>query len=64
MANEKKVEKRPRGRPPGRKFSHIAHIPFEPEAWERLRAAAEVEGKSAAEIIRNLVDRYLKRQGR
>ena len=42
----------------------MARVPMRPETWERLSEAAEAEGKSAAEIIRGLVDRYLKRRGR
>lgn len=59
MANE---IKRPRGRPAGREFTHMARVPMKPETWERLQSVAGEQNKSAAQVVRELIDRYLKRQ--
>lgn len=58
MANEKK----PRGRPAGRKFTHHFRVPMEPAMRDELAEAAEAEGKPAAEIVRGLIAKWLRRR--
>lgn len=58
MANEKK----PRGRPAGREFTHHLRVPVSEDMREKLFAATEADGKSAAEIVRELIDRFLRRR--
>lgn len=59
MANEKK----PHGRPAGRRFTHHLRVPVEPTMRDELAAAAEAEGKPAAEIVRELIAKWLRRRG-
>lgn len=61
MANENKDEKRPVGRPKGRQFTHHFRVPMTPEMREELLATAMAESKSAAGIVRDLIERYLRR---
>lgn len=58
---KKKSGKRKLGRPPGRKFTHGTRIMMEPEKWERLCSLAAEQGRPTSDIIRELIDRYLKR---
>ena len=57
-----KTSKKPRGRPPGRTYEHLARIPMKVEMWEQLGEAAEQEDTSASEIVRRLVEQYLRRR--
>lgn len=58
MANETRKP----GRPAGRKFTHHFRVPMEPAMRDELQAAAEKEGRSAAEIVRELITRFLSRK--
>jgi len=57
MANEKRGP----GRPAGREFTHQMRVPMRPADFEKLSDLAAAEGKSVAEIVRTLIDRYLRR---
>ena len=57
------IKKKPRiGRPPGREYTHIVRVPMRPETWAALCDVANEDDKGVAELIRELVDRYLKRR--
>ena len=64
MAKEKNDQKRGRGRPPGRDYTHIARIPLRPETWQDLSEVAEEAGESAAARVRRLIDEDLKKADR
>jgi hypothetical protein len=58
----KKVPKK-NGRPKGSgnaELTHIARIPMKPETWQALGKAAAREERSASDIVREQVDKYLK----
>lgn len=55
-------EKKPRGRPAGREFTHRMPVMMKPETFEQLQHAAAEEGRSAADVVRELIDRWLKRR--
>ena len=52
-----------RGRPPGERYDKRAQIKFEAKQWAAFERLAKQEGRSMSAIIRELVDRYLKRKG-
>lgn len=62
MAIEKRGRGRPKGSGTGGEFTHQARVPMKPETWERLQAEAAKDSRSAADVVRELVDRWLKRR--
>lgn len=57
------IEKKSRGRPKGRKFTERFQVPMEPAMRAELDTAASEEGRPAAELVRELISKWLRRRG-
>jgi predicted DNA-binding protein len=64
MSNEKKVGKRSAGRPAGREYTARLQILVTPETRAALDARADSEGRARSDVVRELIEKYLRRKSR
>jgi len=50
------------GRPPGRRYTTLFRTPMESAMRDKLMSVAKDAGKPAAEIVRDLIARFLRRR--